>query len=120
MSVRIDVKKLGNHWYPAIEHFDPNDISLDPKMEKLLSKADLVDFGNVTVYLLKQTAFVENTGIIEFNEKDILRYLTTDDSFIMNMYINGHQFWISSELYFLLEDQFQLDFHRNLYKIELW
>ena len=120
MTIRIDVKKLGNHWYPSINHHDPNDLSLDPKMERLLSKLDIDKEGKISIYLTEQSSIIQFKGIIQFLEEDIVKYLTTEEEFIMNLYIDNTHFYISSELYSLLEELFHLDFHKNLYKIELW
>ena len=40
MYFLIKVKKVGNHWYPCLEHDDPIDLMLDPKMDRLLSFLD--------------------------------------------------------------------------------
>ena len=45
---------------------------------------------------IEQPGFIINNGLIQFDEKDIFRYFTTDDDFIMKLYISGHKFTISS------------------------
>jgi hypothetical protein len=120
MTVRIDIRKLGSHWYPSLRHDDPNDLSLDLKMERKLSEHDYMDIGSVTVYLHKAHNIIGSKGIVQFEEQDIVRYLTTDEDFIMRMYIDDEPYYISSQLYFLLENIYNLDFRNNLYKIELW
>lgn len=46
--------------------------------------------------------------------------MITDDDFNIRIYIRGHEFLISSDLYYLLELQFNFDFQNNYYKIELY
>ena len=51
--------------------------------------------------------------------KDIFRYFTTDDDFIMKLYISGHKFTISSKLYNCLENEYKLDLHECIYRISI-
>ena len=55
-----------------------------------------------------------------FNEEDIIRYLTTDDDFDLHFVINNHEFTISSDLYWLLENQFNFNFHKASYRIHIY
>ena len=38
----------------------------------------------------------------------------------MNVYINNHLFKISSSLYTLLENKYQLDFHISIYRLAVY
>ena len=62
----------------------------------------------------------EGINIVYFNENDIVRYLTTDDDFNIRFIINGHEFNISSDLYWALENQFNFNFHKTSYKIHVY
>lgn len=121
-TITFKVKRLGNHWYPDLEHYDPNDLSLDPKMEYFLSilargrKTDCL-----TITLKEQSEVLNINPIIQFEEQDIVRYLTTDDTFFITIYIKDHPFYITSELYTLLEELFNLDFSNKMYTLEhIW
>ena len=106
MNTRITVKKVGNHWYPDIQHEFADEIELDEKVERVLNFLDKNHFGELEFYIYEQD--------------DILRYMITDDDFDIRIYIRGHEFLISSDLYYLLELQFNFDFQNNYYKIELY
>lgn len=122
MRIRIDIKKVGDHWYPCLHHSDPNCLSLDPKMERWLNKYDFMEDEQVSIYLVELHSIVEGDMIIDFNEDDIRKYLETPipDSFIMNMYIGTEAFYISSELYYLLEKEHNFNFHKSIYRLEIW
>ena len=119
MNVEISIKKLGNHWYPAIMHDDPYDLKLDEKIEEYLSKLDKDATGQLKLQFFEQYSYIDGP-ILQFDEQDINRYMITDDDFDLNCYIGEHQFVISSRLYFLLEAQFNFNFHETIYRIELY
>lgn len=117
----LTFKKLGNHWYLDIPHDQPEDLKLDRRIELFLSKIDKFNEGIVNnVFLLRQDGFIDSDGLIQFDDKDLHRYFTTNDNFTMALYINGHKWTISSRLYFLIEQRYQLDFHELLYKIDIF
>lgn len=120
MVIRIDFKKVGNHWYPCLKHDDPNDLCLEPKVERLLSKIDYVGFGSVTMYVKQSHSIIGSKGIVQFTDDSIRRYLQTDESFLMSMYIDDYHYQISTELFTLLENEFGLDLYHNFYQLELW
>ena len=99
--ITLTFKKLGNHWYLDIPHDNPSDLILDRRIELMLSRLDTWKEGIVTsVSLICQNDFIDSEGLIQFDDADLLRYFTTDDDFIMALYINGHKWSISSKLYF--------------------
>ena len=122
MIIRLDIKKVGNHWYPCLDHFDPNQVSLDPKLEEILNLLDSrgIQLGCLSIYFKKIDSKEGQKEVLQFNKSDIERYLTTDHELEINTYIDDFHFYVSSELYTLMEQTYKLDFHKNLYKLEIW
>lgn len=119
--VQLTFKKIGNHWYLDIEHDNPQDLILDPVLERFLSRLDSLNIGIVdNVYLVEQTGFIEPEGLLQFTDEDLLRYFTTKDIFKMNIFISNYHFQISSNLYSLLENKYQLDFHISAYRLTIY
>jgi hypothetical protein len=119
--VQLTFKKIGNHWYLDIEHDNPQDLILDPVLERFLSRLDSLNIGIVdNVYLVEQTGFIEPEGLLQFTDEDLLRYFTTKDIFKMNIFISNYHFQISSNLYSLLENKYQLDFHISAYRLAVY
>lgn len=119
--VQFKIKKVGNHWYPCVTHEYSSDISLDQKIERYLTA-----YGNrcgtdeITVELEEIPLILEDFNLIYFSEADITRYYTTDDDFELTFEINGHEFKISDYLFSCFENQFNINFHENLYKLHIW
>jgi len=119
--VQLIFKKVGNHWYLDIEHNNPQDLILDPVLERFLSLRDSLNLGIVdNIYLVEQSGFIEPEGLLQFTDEDLLRYFTTKDVFKMNIFISNHHFQISSNLYSLLENKYQLDFHISAYRLAVY
>ena len=119
--VQLKLKKIGNHWYLDVPHNDPRDLIIDPILERFLSIRDKDKEGIITnIYLSEQQDYINEDGLLQFSEKDLLRYFTTNESFKMNIFISNHHFQISSELYTILESQYQLDFHIALYRFVVY
>lgn len=118
MIVSIKLKKIGNHLYPCIDHESALDIQLSPKVERVLFRFLHGDECEIVFY--EQYDILADYGVIQFKEEDIVRYLTTDDTFDLTCYIDGHEFQISSDLYTTLELQYNFNFHKTLYRIEIW
>lgn len=115
--IPLTFKKIGNHWYLDIEHDNPQDLILNPILERFIGKLDKFGDGIVSkIYLSEQSDIIVSDGLLEFRDEDLLRYFTTNDEFDMTIYINNHKFKISSNLYFLLETKYQLDFHIASYR----
>lgn len=119
--VQLIFKKVGNHWYLDIEHNNPQDLILDPILERFLSLRDSLNLGIVdNIYLVEQSGFIEPKGLLQFTDEDLLRYFTTKDIFKMNIFISNYHFQISSNLYSLLENKYQLDFHISAYRLTVY
>lgn len=104
-----------------IPHDDPSDLVLDRKIEFLLERLDKWKDGKVnTVYLEEQKGFLIEDGMIQFSDKDLLRYFTTNDTFLMDLFIEDHKFKLSSKLYALLEKEYHLDLHITAYRISIF
>ena len=87
----------------------------------MLNRLDVWKEGIITnISLICQKDFIDSEGLIQFDDNDLLRYFTTDDDFIMTLYINGHKWSISSKLYFLIEQKYKLDLHELVYKIAIF
>lgn len=119
MIQRITFKKLGNHWYPSLEHDRLSDLSIDPVFERLFNRFDKYNEEIIDVYLYEESSIIIEEGLIQFTEEDILRYLTTNDDFTMDVYIEDHKFSISSKLYQLLEQNYNFNFHKFIYRIKI-
>lgn len=119
MIIPIKVKKLANHWYPIIYHNNSSELQLDEKLEHVIQWL-AKERDEIEIVFYEQYDVLANLGNLEFNEEDINRYMTTDDDFDLRFYIDGHCFLISSDLYSLLEQQYNFEFHKNIYRIEVW
>jgi hypothetical protein len=120
------IKKLGNYWYPDVEHV-PNQIyTFDEKLNKYLNvlnrnfqneiTLEFEEFDDILDYDDKQ----DIPNIIYFNDDDIARYMMTTEDFDLHYMINGHVFTISSDLYCLLEENFNFNFHKEVYNIHVY
>lgn len=114
------VKFVGNHWYPCLNHESGYLPFFNEKIDKYLSIIDSSKYEELTIELEELGIIVFGINIVDFNDEDIVRYLTTEDNFDMRFTINGHQFEISSDLYWLLEDTFNLNLHKTMYKIHIY
>lgn len=115
----IKIIKVGNHWYPDVNHFNPIDLILDSKTDRILNKIDIMGLGQLHMYITDSRSILGVEGVIQFNANDIDRYLTTEDDFIMTMYVDDHEFQISSELYSILVER-GIIFHEHYYSLEIW
>lgn len=122
MYFRLKFRKFANHWYPEVPHDSLSDISLCPKMERMLSVLDKKkDFPEdiVEIAFIEEFGVISDHDILQFEEPDITRWFTTDDYFDMSVWINDHKFIISSDLYSILEQLYEFKFHENIYRIEI-
>lgn len=119
MNFIIKAKRLGDNWYLDLDHLDPNDIRLNRRESKVLSMIDKYNRGELYIALNEEYSIV-NPDTIFLEDSDLLRYFTTSDSFNMRFYINDHEFSISTETYSLIELEFNPNFHKTLYKIEIF
>lgn len=117
---KFKLKRVGNHWYPCIPHENGYLVGFDKKIDRYLNIVDLGKFEELTIEFEELGIEWGGINIIYFNEEDITRYLTTCDNFDIRFVINEHEFTISSDLYFMLEDLYNFNFHKASYKIHLY
>lgn len=120
MNKKFSVIKVGNHWYPSIKHELGYIDGFDKKIDRYLSILDVSNSGELTIEFEELGVVFAGINIIYFNESDIVRYLTTNDAFDIRFEINGHEFTIYSDIYWLLEYQFNFNFHKTSYKIHIY
>lgn len=118
MNLIIKVVKVGNHWYPNLQHSDPKELILDRKLEILFTRLDCSGLGELTFLLSEVHSWMTN-DVIQFDENDIVKWITSDKNFDLTVYIGDHDFKVSSVLLDLFETQFNTNFHKNLYSINL-
>lgn len=114
------IKKIANHWYPVVKHETGFINGFDEKIDRYLSIIDIIKSEELTIEFEELGIIFEGVNIIYFNESDIVRYLTTDDDFDLRFMINNHEFVINSDLYWLLESQFNFNFHKTSYKVHIY
>lgn len=119
--INLIFKKLGDNWYIDIPHALPEDLILEPKIGKYLSKIDESNNGILNnIWLIEQIIIPNRDNLIQFDEADLSRYFMSDETFMMNLYVGSHKFQISSKLYFLLENYYNLDLHLSSYRLEIY
>ena len=118
--ITFKLKKIANHWYPCLNHNGGYLDGFEEKIDKYLDRIDHLKHEELTVVLDEVGVIWEGLDIIYFNESDIVRYLTTDDDFDLRFIVNQHEFKISSSIYWLLEDQFNCNFHKESYEIHIY
>lgn len=119
MNYILKTKKLGNNWYLDIDHIDPDDIRLNEKICKVLTLLDKNNNGELEIVLTESYSIVEENTIF-INDEDLLSYFTTSDSINIRFSINDHEFYISDNLYNLLEYKFNPNFHKTVYTIDIF
>lgn len=119
MNTKITIKRIGNHWYPDIQHDYPEDLILDEKIEKMLTLLDSSKSDCLIIYFYEQCEILDS-NTIQFNEADMVKYLTTGEDFNVSFYIGDHEFKISSRLLALLEYLYNFNFQDSLYRIDIW
>lgn len=87
-------------------------------MEKLLTLLDRNNYGELHFLLSEVHSWIEK-NTIQFKDEDIRKYLTTNATFSISVYIDDHEFEVSTLLIDLFESQFNTNFHKNLYSINL-
>ena len=118
MNYRFYAKKLGDNWYLDIKHSDPMNIAFNEKVNKVFDLIDKSQTGCLEIYLFESYSFVPDNAIY-VNDEDILRYFTTEDNFDIRFIVYDKEFTISSDMYHLLECQYNTNFHKTLYTIEI-
>lgn len=118
--MKFKVKLIGNHWYPCIQHNCYSKIGFNKKIDWTLSLICGSNWEELTIEFEELGSIWDDINIIYFDEADIVKYLTTDEYFMLKFTINGRTYEINSDLYFLLEQQFNFNFHKNSYKIHIY
>lgn len=118
--MKLKVIKVGNHWYPSINHQLGYIEGFEKKIDLYLNRLNVFNTNELTIDFEEIGVIYEGINIIYFNEVDIVRYLTTDDEFNIKFVVNNHEFSISSYLYWCLENQFNFNFHKNSYKVHIY
>lgn len=119
MNILIKVKKVGNHWYPNVEHDSPEDIVLNEKIEKVLSFLDEDNVGEIEFLLYEVHSWLDDTTI-QFDDEDMWKWLNTTDVFDLKFYIKDNEYKISSLLLDILEDRFNLEFYKTVYSLTIY
>lgn len=91
---------------------------MDKKLERIFNIIDKFKSGTLTILFIEQTSLLHDRTI-QFAEEDIYRYFITDDEFNIRVYIKNSEFTVSSNLYLLLETQFNFNFHKTVYTCEI-
>lgn len=88
-------------------------------MELFCTRLDKNQTGQLTFLLSENHTWV-NENDIQFEDADIWKWLNTTNIFPVRMYIGDHKFEVSSLLMDLFEEQFNTNFHKTYYSIELY
>ena len=118
--IQFKVKRINNHWYPCIPHELGYVNGFNEKISRFLNKLDEFNMEELTFEFEEVGVIFFGDDIIYINEFDITRYLTTDDDMDIRFNINDYEFTIHSDLFWMLEDQFNFRFHQNSYRINIY
>jgi len=88
-------------------------------MELFCTLLDKNNLGELK-FLLSEVHTWTNPNSIQFEDEDIWRWINTNDIFPVRMYVGDHEFSISTLLMDLFEEQFNTNFHKTFYSIELF
>lgn len=120
------IKKLGSYWYPDINHA-PNQIyTFDEKLNKYFSSLDIYERNELIIEFEQWNDIIQFDdnhdvpNILYFDESDIVKYLMTTEDFNLHFMFNRHVFEISSDLYCLLEENFNFNFHKEMYSVHVY
>jgi hypothetical protein len=94
------------------------DLMLDPKMDRLLTFLDKNNSEELHFLLSEVHTWLE-PNTIQFRDEDIWKWLNTTASFPVTVYVGDHEFEVSTLLLDLFEEQFNTNFHKTLYSINL-
>ena len=87
-------------------------------MDKLLTLLDKNHLEELHFLLSEVHTWIE-PNTIQFSDEDIWKWLNTTATFPIKMYIGDHEFEVSTLLLDLFEGQFNTNFHKTLYSINL-
>lgn len=117
---KFSLIKVGNHWYAGLEHSYDDKMNFNLKIDRILNVLDNSHCGELTVEFEELGTIVEGINILYFDEEDIVRYLTTNDYFEMRFVLNDREYTISSDFYWFLENTFNFNFHKTIYKLHFY
>lgn len=113
----LKFKKLGSDWYLDTEHVDPYVIKMPRKVNKVFTLIDTYGDGYLDIDVIQQGIVIHSLGLIEFKDEDITRYLEKDYPFNMTVKVGGHSFLIGNYFFKLLEENYDIDIARDVYRI---
>lgn len=116
---KLDFRKVGNHWYPCVNHLFPEQIKLDFSIENYFNQLNKLQLEKISI-CFSEACYCDEENIIQFEETDILKYLTSDEIFDIRFYVDNNSFKVSSNLFLLLENEFDFAFNETVYTLELW
>ena len=119
-EIIINIKKVANHWYVALNHDDPYSVILPERTERIVYLLDKYKTGKVSLYLMEQQSIIHENTIL-FRDEDIDTYFANGedmDNFLIT--IGNIQFEIYPEMYTLLEEQYHLEFYKTLYSCQVF
>lgn len=87
-------------------------------MEKLCTLLDKNNDEELEFLLSEVHSWLE-PNTIQFKDEDIWKWLNTTATFTVTIYIGDHEFEVSTLLMDLFEEQFNTNFHKTLYSINL-
>ena len=118
MDYTIVVKKLGNRWYLDVDHENPLDIAFNDKLCRVFNLYDKYNQGQLYIVLVEEYSLIYyNTLFV--NDEDVLRYFTTSDDFDMRFIVRDHEFTIPVSMYHIIEMEFNPNFHKTCYRLEI-
>lgn len=118
--LRVKVIKVGNHWYLNVPHDYEDMINFNKKIDRILNKIDFGEFRSLTIRFQESDDLKDKTNRLYFDENDVYQYMTSTDFINMRFVINDHEFYINSDVYWILENTFNFDFHKKSYQIEIY
>lgn len=95
-------------------------INFNKKIDRIFNKIDFLNFRSLTIQFQESDELEDKEARLYFDEQDIYRYLTTSDFLDMKFMINNHEFSINSDIYWLLENTYNFNFHKKSYKIYIY
>ena len=73
---------------------------------------DIYNEHELEIALIESSGFIMDNNMF-INDEDLLKYFTTDENFEIRFLVKDHEFSISSDMYDLLEYQFNPNFHKT-------
>lgn len=116
---KIELIKVGNHWYPNINHSDPECLVLDPKLERILNFYSK-DIYAPTLFIYEIGSYMPDKGVLKVNEEDLNElYVYNPKELWLRASIDGHDFYIKNSTIVALS-KIGINLSDYEYKIEIW